>query len=273
VAKNFTVEQREVSGNQYVKVFLKDIKIIVDVQTILNALASVKKVNISDSKSADSLPQNLTVYPSKVYDITETISEVQLTLENYFIGSPLDPNFVDETISEISDNAYFQILDYILLLGKNIENYTELKHNFNEERSRDYFLPFLNTVSNNHTATGETFNKIGKTDILIQDNEGNNVFIAECKIWHGQAQIQEAINQLLERYISWRDEKSALIIFNKDVRNFTDVISNAKVAVESHPNYLSFIAERSETSFSYILKHPEDDKKTIKFELILFNFI
>ncbi len=31
-------------------------------------------------------------------------------------------------------------------------------------------------------ATGETFNKSGKTDILVRDGD-RNVFVAECKWW------------------------------------------------------------------------------------------
>lgn len=34
-------------------------------------------------------------------------------------------------------------------------------------------------------AQGETFNKSGKTDILISE-ESRSAFIAECKIWRGQ---------------------------------------------------------------------------------------
>jgi hypothetical protein len=33
-------------------------------------------------------------------------------------------------------------------------------------------------------ATGETFNHVGKTDILIR-HENKNVFVAECKFWGG----------------------------------------------------------------------------------------
>ena len=51
-------------------------------------------------------------------------------------------------------------------------------------------------------ATGETFNGEGKTDILIRERN-KNIFIAECKFWHGAKSFTEAIDQL-QRYTTWR---------------------------------------------------------------------
>jgi hypothetical protein len=130
----------------------------------------------------------------------------------------------------------------------------------------------LNVVSRNHSATGEAFNKIGRTDILIQDGKGNNVFIAECKLWSGSAKLKDALDQLLERYVTWRDEKVALVIFNKTVSAFTEVIERATQAVGEHPNCLQFLGERSETSFSYIFRSSDDPERKVKLELVLFNF-
>jgi hypothetical protein len=270
--RNFDTEIRESPREKYLKVFIRDLTQINEVRIFLEALNCTRTVNITSSTSKNSPPQNLTVYPSRVYDIIEVQREVTVALESYFQGSPVDPNFVDDGISAISENAYSQIIDYINLLGRNLERSRELRANFDEERSRDYFLPFLNSISRSHVATGETFNGIGRTDILIQDENGENVFIAECKIWRGQAQFTDAINQLLERYVNWRDEKVALMVFNKIVQNFTDVIERAKEAMRSHPNFHSFVQERISTSFSYLFRHPDDANRTIKVELILFNF-
>ena len=139
------------------------------------------------------------------------------------------------------------------------------------EIARDLGYHRLNSISFNHSATGETFNKIGKSDILIQDGEGTNVFIAECKIWHGEKELQNAIYQLIERYISWRDEHSALIILNKDVDRFTRLVETAKQAMESHNLFLNKIEETSTTSARYTFQNVEDLDKTIQIELIIFN--
>ena len=51
-----------------------------------------------------------------------------------------------------------------------------------EEGLRDVFVAMLETRFEGITATGETFNHCGKTDILLKYAEdGTNLFIAECK--------------------------------------------------------------------------------------------
>lgn len=272
MAANFDTEIRESNGNKYLKVFIRDISKIGEVQGLLNNLPSVRVANITASQSANNPSQTLTIYPKRVYSIEEVDQEIKSALTNYYNGSPLDPIFENQTISSLGDNAYRQILGYINMLGKGLEKYKALNSNFDEERSRDYFLPFLNTISRNHTASGEAFNRNGKTDILIQDQEGNNVFIAECKVWRGKEQLSKAVDQLLDRYVSWRDEKVALIVFNKDVANFTEVIQRAKEAISSHPSFKGFVNESDPTSISCLFKNPQDENQVIKLELILFNF-
>lgn len=268
--KHFTTEIRKVYTDQYyLKVYLKDLSRINEVQGFLSSLTCTRNVNITASQSSS---QNLTVYPSKVYDINEVKEEVTVELEKYFLGNPQDPKFIEEKISSISDKAYSQIIDYINELGRNLEKLQGLRTAFDEEGIRDYFIPFLNSISSKHIATGETFNKIGKTDILVQNERGENIFIGECKIWRGKSQLNDAINQLLTRYVNWRDEKVAIVIFNKTIKNFSDIIEKANDAMKEHPNFFKFVNARNQTSFSYIFKHPEDRNKTINIELMLFDF-
>ena len=90
----------------------------------------------------------------------------------------------------------------------------------NEEELRDQILATLNTHYDN--ATGETFRKIGKTDIQIQfDNKA--AYIAECKIWSGKEMFSKAIQQLLN-YSTWKDIKISIIVFNKKVKNFKSIL-------------------------------------------------
>lgn len=264
--KFFTIEIREIFNKKYLKVNLKDLSQLERVQKLLSDLPSIKTVNITQNKNRD-----LTIYPSSVYDVEETEAEISFALNNFFSGSPLDPVFTDVGISTISEKGYSEIIERINSFGKNLEKYKNLYDKFGEEGFRDFFLPHLNSISVKHTATGETFNKIGKTDILIQDDHGNNIFIAECKLWKGEIAFLQAINQLLERYVTWRDEKVAIIVFNKDVQNFTGVISTSTTAITKHPLFNSYEGQRFPTSYSYTFKHPDDDKRIIKLELILFN--
>lgn len=68
-----------------------------------------------------------------------------------------------------------------------------------EEELRDHLLATLNT--HYEAVTGETFRKIGKTDIYIEF-ENNAAFIGECKIWHGESLFKTAIQQVLN-YSTW----------------------------------------------------------------------
>ncbi len=91
-----------------------------------------------------------------------------------------------------------------------------------EETLRDLLLMVLSPHF--QSVSGETFNKTGKTDILIR-HEGKNLFVAECAIWKGSNQFLGKIDQLLS-YLTWRDSKTALICFvrNKDVANVLNTI-------------------------------------------------
>ena len=84
------------------------------------------------------------------------------------------------------------------------------------------------------TATGETFNYSGKTDILIRV-EDKNIFIAECKFWNGPQSLLDAIDQLLG-YTTWRDTKTAIIVFNRN-KDFSAVIAAAKETAKRHPKF------------------------------------
>lgn len=272
MTKNFETEIREGYGKKYLKVFLKSLDNISNLQTVINQLPSVTTVNISDSASKHSLPKNLTIYPKRLVDVEEMKTEVETKLEGYFSGGTSDPVFIDDPFPALGDPAYFNILDKIIQLGMNMEKIPDFVKTLDEEGMRDYFLPHLNSISKAYSATGETFNNKGCTDILIQDDKGRNVFIAECKIWRGNSYLHDAIDQLLERYVSWRDEKTAILVFNKDVSGFSDVIKKAMQTVIDHPNCLMMIKERRETSFSFLFKHIKDPEKKIKLELVLFNF-
>ena len=269
--KKYSIEIREAFGKEYLKVFLQDLNLLNDVQSLLQSLPSVRRANPTGSHGALSPAENLTVYPNEVYTTQELMSEVEMALQSYFSGGVYDPVFIDETIPLLGEAAYFKILDYILQIGGNLEKLPRATSHLNEEGLRDYLLPFLNAVSKGHSAAGEAFNKRGRTDILIQDIAGNNVFIAECKIWNGSAKLKEALDQLLERYVNWRDEKVALIVFTKHAADFSEVIRKAARTVSEHPNCLQLVGERGLTSISYLFRRSDDPQKKIKLELVLFN--
>jgi hypothetical protein len=136
-----------------------------------------------------------------------------------------------------------------------------------EEHIRVHYLVQLNGQYQGE-ATGETFNHVGDTDILIR-HENKNVFVAECKFWGGYEAMKKTADQLLG-YTTWRDTRTALIIFNRNL-DFTNVISEAQRAMKDHQHYKSGPAEESETRLRYIFSHPEDKQRDIIVTLLLFN--
>ena len=121
----------------------------------------------------------------------------------------------------ISDNDYENINNIISMCGITMEKTARTYFANTEEELRDHLLATLNTHYD--SATGETFRKIGKTDIHIEfDNKA--AFIGECKIWHGEKLFQEAIQQVIN-YSTWRDLKVSVIIFNKENKSFQAILS------------------------------------------------
>jgi hypothetical protein len=79
-----------------------------------------------------------------------------------------------------------------------------------EESLRDHLILQLEPRFE-YSSTGETFNKSGKTDILVR-HQKSNIFVAECKFWGGAKKHFETIDQMLS-YLTWRDSKTAIVYF------------------------------------------------------------
>ncbi len=119
----------------------------------------------------------------------------------------------------LQESEYQHILSVMHSMTMVIERNPGSFASLDEESIRTHFLIQLNGHYDGD-ATGETFNASGKTDILIRSGN-RNVFIAECKFWHGSKAFNEAVDQLLG-YLSWRDTKCAILVFNKS-RNISEV--------------------------------------------------
>jgi len=135
-----------------------------------------------------------------------------------------------------------------------------------EEDLRQHFLVQLNGHYEGQ-ATGETFNYEGKTDILIRV-DGKNIFIAECMFWRGPESLNKKIDQLLG-YTSWRDTKTAVLVFNRD-KNFSAVLDKIPEVVESHPNFKRQLPYTSETGSRFILHHRDDKNRELMLTVLAF---
>ncbi|MFC3230359.1 hypothetical protein ACFOGJ_24130 [Marinibaculum pumilum] len=161
---------------------------------------------------------------------------------------------------------YKHILKVIADMAIVIERSPSAFKDLDEEALRFLFLVPLNGHYEG-SASGEVFNYQGKTDILIRV-DGKNIFIAECKFWAGPKNFSDTIDQIL-RYTSWRDTKTAIILFNKN-KNFTKVIDAIPNAVTSHPNFRRE-GPKDETIFQYTLHHPDDPDRELSLAILAFD--
>ena len=178
--------------------------------------------------------------------------------------SPGDTLWMPDPTLELEE--YNNILAIITNMAQVMERSPSAFRNLSEENLRDHFLVQLNGQYQG-SATGETFNYQGKTDILIR-HEGKNIFVAECKFWGGQAALVEAIDQLLG-YTTWRDTKTALLVFNKD-RQLTTVLKAIEQSVPEHSSFKRNDDYAGETAFRYILGHPDDPDREIILTILVF---
>jgi hypothetical protein len=149
------------------------------------------------------------------------------------VPEPLEPVLVAE--------FYEHILSVIAARARGMERQPGDYASWQEEQLRDVLLVILNTRYQG-TATGETFQKAGKTDLLVRV-EDRNVFVGECKWWSGEQAFAgahegsepSALDQLLS-YSTWRDARLALVVF-VDRKEMTRVIERARTSLEAHASF------------------------------------
>lgn len=159
----------------------------------------------------------------------------------------------------LAKEEYDHILSVMRSMSLVIERNPASFGDLNEEAIRDHFLLQLNGHYQGG-ATGETFNASGKTDILLRSGD-RNVFIAECKFWHGTKGFNDAVDQLLG-YLTWRDSKAALVIFNRN-RDSSGVRAKMNAAVEARPEHVKTIAASTTGDSVYALVKPDDPGREI----------
>lgn len=165
------------------------------------------------------------------------------------------------------DNAeYEHILKVISNMVLVMERSPQAFRGMKEEDLRQHFLVQLNGHYEGQ-ATGETFNYQGKTDILIRV-EGRNIFVAECKFWGGPEELKKALGQLLG-YVTWRDGKLALLVFNRE-RALSTVLARIPEVLKAHPNFKRQVEFKSETGFRFVFGHSDDANREFILTVMVF---
>lgn len=175
--------------------------------------------------------------PSKVLtdegEITEAANVIKESILEAIIQRSMPGG---DTTPALAEEVYEHIVEIINRVGRGMELVPGTYTRLDEEARRSIYLVTLNTHYEDRTA-GEAFNYAGKTDLRVR-HEGNNVFIGECKIWHGPESFKEALDQLFG-YAAWRDTKLALIMFIPN-KKLSAVMDEARKLVEEHDHFLKW---------------------------------
>ena len=179
-----------------------------------------------------------------------------------------------DPISQKLDQIYENILEIILNAGNDIERRAYSHKDRTEPELRDVLLTSLNS-HDEIISSGESFNKTGKTDILVSSSN-EIVFIAECKIWRGKQSLKDAISQLFS-YLTWRDNRVALIVFYKNREFLVSLksISNIVTSFFKEQELKLFIDKEYKADvkniFRFICGHHLDRSREVVLTIIMFD--
>ena len=204
----------------------------------------------------------------KKENLPETFSVPAPKIPKKIVPRPVATSSNPNPDPAVDLDTYSEILQVIHDLGKAIERMPSTYHGKAEEALRDHFLMSLEPRFQG-SATGETFNKTGKTDILLR-YENSNVFVAECKYWGGEKLYLETIDQIL-KYLTWRDSKAAIIIFVKNA-DFSSVIKKVKEVTPTHANFVSYDGQKEDTYLNYKVSLNGDPERRLFLTVLLFHF-
>lgn len=168
----------------------------------------------------------------------------------------------------ITDEDYSHILSVIRHEGRTFETTPKTFAVHEEEALRDILLAHLNGHYQGD-ATGEAFRRNGKTDIRIED--GNRAaFVAECKIWKGQKELSQAIDQLLG-YLTWRDCKAAIVIFNKHNAKFSGILETIPSVFAAHRLYKRRAEVKELGEWQFDMASREDEGRQVRVHVFAFH--
>jgi len=168
----------------------------------------------------------------------------------------------------IRHDDVLELVDFIERYARQFEVTPVAYSDRDEEQLRDLLIGMMN-VNYPGAATGETFNKLGKTDICFRVDK-EVPLIAECKFWSGPKAYGGALHQLFG-YLTWRQTYGILVHFCK-VRDMTKAVEAATERMQADSTFLSgSLTVRSETRFVTRHTHPQDDGRLVEVHHLFFD--
>lgn len=168
----------------------------------------------------------------------------------------------------LDTGMYEEILRVLHNHGRAWERLPRSYQGKDEETLRDELLVQLEGQFRKVSATGETFNKAGKTDILMRHDK-HNIFVAECKFWRGRQQHLATIDQLLG-YLTWRDSKTAILYF-VDNREITASLRSIQKHTSEHGCFVCAKRSGEESRFNYTFHLPGDTERHLALTILCFH--
>ncbi len=166
----------------------------------------------------------------------------------------------------ISEADYEYILKIIRQESRSFESTPATFAKLDEEELRDVVLAHLNGHFEGGAA-GERFRKKGKTDICIE-HDNRAAFVAECKLWKGQKALLAGINQLLS-YLTWRDTRTALIVWNIANKDFSKLQGEIPGLLQTHHHFVRTLDAGHAGEWRAAFQAEEDDGREVLVHVFL----
>ena len=182
---------------------------------------------------------------------------------------PSSPRYQFNPEPGLDSNQYKHILSVVRHITRTYETTPSTFRKLDEKELRNLILAHLNAYFKGG-ATGETFRKLGKTDVRIE-NDNRAAFVAECKMWKGAASFHASINQLLG-YLTWRDCKAAIIVFNKRNSGFSGIRSKISSELPRHAQFKRDIENKEgQGEWRNVFRSSEDELREVTIHVFAVN--
>jgi hypothetical protein len=267
------VEQRLLAQEQHLMEWVTEVNrdIVALEQSIRTKVTRLLQARLDVIKKRDDMAAAFSIPVREVEP--ERALDVPVKPTAVVLKAAPTPGATGEREWKLDEAVYERMIQTITKFGHALErrpgSAQPLIHD--EETIRDWLMFNLST---NYEAPdgselfvgGEVENGNGKTDLLVR-RQSRNVFIAECKFWHGPKKFDEAIGQLLG-YTTWRDTKAAIILFVTN-KNATAAIDSAggRLAAHAACKEAPVPADRLKRR-DYRFTHPEDNQRVISLALL-----
>ena len=225
-----------------------------------------------DHLIADKVVESLTLDKKRAVALAKMdaaqLYTVPVERTNVRVASATPPGRPHQTDPLLVERIFDNILQTIVCMARVMELNPEAFTEMDEESLRFMLLMPLGIHSEGR-ATGETFNWEDKTDIIIKVG-GRNIFIGQCLVWDSPEYFKTKIEQLLS-YTSWRDTKTAIIIFNRN-KNLSAALSHIPNVVKEHPNFKrEGTSYKQETGFRFVLHQRDDKNRELTLTVLVFD--